>query len=359
MSSIAERLDTSEIRQAASMNLARPLKNTRVLVSMLLLGTVGLVIGLIKTPWQQTATGYGRVVAFSPDERIQTLDAPLSGRIHRWFVQEGDSVEKGDPIVEIRDIDPGIMDRLQREQDAVQKRLNAAKLQAETAQLNVERQEKAVAKGLSAPREFEKARMEWAKFLSDEAKAAEDLAKVEVRLSRQGAQLVTAPSAGRIQRRMAGEGGVLVSAGAPMATLVPETDSRAVELRIDGNDIPLVHKGDEVRIQFEGWPAVQISGWPSVAVGTFPARVEFVDAADSGGGGFRVLVTPRDREDWPEGHYLRQGTRAQGWVLLNEVKLWFELWRRFNGFPVSLPARPDMSEPTKSNKRETPKEAGG
>lgn len=356
MSSITERLDAPEIRQATALALARPLKNARLFAAFLILGTAALVVGLIKTPWQQTATGYGRVVAFSPDERIQTLDAPLSGRIHKWFVQEGDSVKEGDPIVEIRDIDPNIIARLKQEQVAVQKRLDAAKLQAETARLNVERQEIAVSKGLSAPREFEKARMEWAKFLSDEAKAAEDLAKVEVRLSRQGAQLVNAPSAGRIQRRMAGEGGVLVSAGAPMATLVPETDSRAVELRIDGNDIPLVHKGDEVRIQFEGWPAVQISGWPSVAVGTFPARVEFVDTADSGDGGFRVLVTPRNRADWPEGHYLRQGTRAQGWVLLNEVKLWFELWRRFNGFPVSLPEAPEIPKSAQEKKAEAKKE---
>jgi len=133
-----------------------------------------------------------------------------------------------------------------------------------------------------------------------------------------------------------------------LATLVPETDSRAVELRISGNDVPLVHKGDEVRIQFEGWPAVQVSGWPSVAVGTFPGQVEVVDTADSGDGSFRVLVTPRHRVDWPEGHYLRQGTRAQGWILLNEVKLGFELWRRFNGFPVSLPEPPDRNAKPRS-----------
>lgn len=343
MNSFKEVLNGRHIREAGSMRSARPLKNGWILVVFLILGAIALAYGLVKVPWQQTSTGFGKVVAFSPDERIQTVDAPLSGRISRWFVQEGDRVETGDPIVEILDIDPDILARLQREQDAVGQRLAAAKLSAETSRLNVERQEKAVAKGLSAPREFETARLEWAKHLGDEAKAAEDLAKVEVRLSRQGAQLVRAPATARVQRRMAGEGGVLVSAGAPLATLVPETDSRAVELRISGNDIPLVHKGDEVRIQFEGWPAVQVSGWPSVAVGTFPGQVEVVDTADSGDGSFRVLVTPRFRDDWPEGHYLRQGTRAQGWILLNEVKLGFELWRRFNGFPVSLPAPPDAA----------------
>jgi len=348
MNSFDETLATPEILDSTAMRSARPLKNGWLFVMFLLLAATTLVAALIKAPWQQTSTGFGKVVAFSPDERIQTVDAPLSGRISRWFVQEGDTVETGDPIVEILDIDPDILARLKREQDAVEQRLAAAKLSAETARLNVERQEKAVAKGLSAPREFEKARLEWAKHLSDEAKAAEDLAKVEVRLSRQGAQLVTAPTTARVQRRMAGEGGVLVSAGSPLATLVPETDSRAVELRISGNDVPLVHKGDEVRIQFEGWPAVQVSGWPSVAVGTFPGQVEVVDTADSGDGSFRVLVTPRHRVDWPEGHYLRQGTRAQGWILLNEVKLGFELWRRFNGFPVSLPEPPDRNAKPRS-----------
>ncbi len=355
MNIFRDTLDAPEIRATTAMQLARRLKSGRILVVGLITGAVALGVGLVKTPWQQTATGSGKVVAFSPDERIQTVDAPLSGRISRWFVQEGDLVEAGDPIVEILDIDPDILDRLKREQDAVQNRLAAAKLSAETARLNVERQDKAVAKGLSAPREFEKARLEWAKHLGDEAKAAEDLAKIEVRLWRQGAQLVTAPVSARIQRRLAGDGGVLTSAGAPLATLVPETDSRAIELRISGNDIPLVHKGDEVRVQFEGWPAVQVSGWPSVAVGTFPARVEVVDTADSGDGGFRVLVTPRHREDWPEGLYLRQGTRAQGWILLNEVKLWYELWRRFNGFPVSLSGPPEKVRDPKGGKKEDAK----
>jgi len=351
MNSFEETLASPEIRTSVSVRSARPLRNGWLFVCFLLLAATTLVVALVKVPWQQTSTGFGRVVAFSPDERIQTVDAPLSGRISRWFVQEGDTVQTGDPIVEILDIDPNILARLQREQDAVQKRLEAAQESARIAKLNVERQEKAVSMGLSPPREFEKASLEWAKHLGDEAKAAEDLAKVEVRLSRQGAQLVTAPATARVQRRMAGEGGVLVSAGAPLATLVPETDSRAVELRISGNDVPLVHKGDEVRIQFEGWPAVQVSGWPSVAVGTFPAQVEVVDTADSGDGSFRVLVTPLNRDDWPEGHYLRQGTRAQGWILLNEVKLWFELWRRFNGFPVSLPEAPDAPEKSKGGKK--------
>jgi len=350
MKSVAGYLDRELVRDAESFRRTRPLRHSRLLAALLTLLLAFILFALIKLPWQQTASGYGRVVAFSPNERIQNLNAPLDGRVSRWFVQEGDTVQPGDPIVEIVDNDPNLLDRLKREQDAVQQRLAAAELAAQTAKLNVERQEKAVAKGLAPPREFEKARMEYAKHLSDEAKAAEDLAKVEVRLSRQGAQRVTAPVKARVQRRIAGEGTIQVKSGDHLAVLVPETDSRAVELRIDGNDIPLIRKGDEVRLQFEGWPALQVSGWPSVAIGTFPGIVSVVDAADSGDGRFRVIVTPGRREDWPEAPYLRQGTRAQGWVLLRQVRLGYELWRRFNGFPPSLPASPAEMDQTEKKK---------
>lgn len=98
--------------------------------------------------------------------------------------------------------------------------------------------------------------------------------------------------------------------------------------------MPLLHIGDQVRLQFEGWPAIQFVGWPSVAVGTFGGTVKLLDATDDGSGRFRILVAPdASDEAWPEARYLRQGVRANGWVLLQQVKLGFELWRRFNGFP--------------------------
>jgi hypothetical protein len=38
---------------------------------------------------------------------------------------------------------------------------------------------------------------------------------------------------------------------------------------------------------------------------------------------------------WPDGdRWLRQGVRTNAWVLLDEVPLWFELWRQMNGFPA-------------------------
>jgi hypothetical protein len=78
-----------------------------------------------------------------------------------------------------------------------------------------------------------------------------------------------------------------------------------------------------------------------VAVGTFGGRVAFVDATDDGKGDFRVVVVPdEDDQPWPSSRFLRQGVRAKGWFLLNEVRLGYELWRQFNGFPPSYSAPP-------------------
>ena len=62
-----------------------------------------------------------------------------------------------------------------------------------------------------------------------------------------------------------------------------------------------------------------------------------MDATDDGLGRFRVLVEPDPRDEpWPSAQYLRQGVRANGWVLLDNVSLGYELWRQFNGFPPAI-----------------------
>lgn len=172
-----------------------------------------------------------------------------------------------------------------------------------------------------------------ASVLSEEASATAELVRTEGRLARQQTQQVTAPRDGVVLSVIARQGGELLKAGEPLLSFVPDTDVRAVELIMAGNDAPLISEGRHVRLQFEGWPAIQFSGWPSVAVGTFGGRVAWVDAADNGQGKFRIVIVPDGDEPWPSGAYLRQGTRVNGWVLLSRVRLGFELWRQMNGFP--------------------------
>ena len=98
-----------------------------------------------------------------------------------------------------------------------------------------------------------------------------------------------------------------------------------------------------MRLQFEGWPAVQFAGWPSVAVGTFGGVVKVVDAQGRADGRFRVLVVPDpSAAPWPEKPYLRQGGRANGWLLLDTVRLGYEFWRQLNAFPPSVEQKPDF-----------------
>lgn len=167
-----------------------------------------------------------------------------------------------------------------------------------------------------------------------------ELSALEVKRQEFERLKVRAPRSGFIQQWYGLEGSDTVKEGEQLFVIVPKSSELAVEMLISGNDMPLVHEGDRVRLQFEGWPAVQFVGWPSVAIGTFGGRVNRVFPTDDGKGNFRVLVTPDNhfaREDgWPDDKYLRQGVRANGWVLLRRVPLGYEVWRQLNGFPPSL-----------------------
>ncbi|WNG18972.1 HlyD family secretion protein [Cystobacter fuscus] len=406
----------------------------RVLMLTLLLG----VFALLVAPWQQNITGHGRVIAYAPLERQQTLQAPVAGRITRWAVQEGSRVKEGELIVELSDNDPELMTRLQEQRGAIEARISAAQSQMlayesrvdalrssrlagidaagsrvlmvrerirsaeqslaaaevtrETARLNLERQRTLHKDGLTATRALELAQLEYTKAGTDTesaraslnaarnelaalgserqriqtdadalvndglakyeyakaelAKERIELAKLDSVLARQSTQQIRAPRAGTLLRIMPRQGAEVVKVGDPLAVLVPDTDSIAVELHVPGRDAPLISPGRHVRLQFEGWPAVQFAGWPSVAVGTFGGTVAFVDAADDGRGGFRIVVVPDEGEAWPSGRFLRQGVRANGWILLDEVRLGYEMWRQFNGFPPSV----STSEPGASGK---------
>jgi hypothetical protein len=113
-----------------------------------------------------------------------------------------------------------------------------------------------------------------------------------------------------------------------------------VELSVSATDVPLLTAGRKVRLEFDGWPALQVSGWPSVSVGTFGGIIAVVDVVDDGKGKYRILVKPDPDDDpWPA--KLRMGSGVYGWAMLDEVPIWYEIWRQFNGFPPSLAYDPD------------------
>ena len=168
---------------------------------------------------------------------------------------------------------------------------------------------------------------------------------------RQGLYVVRAPQTGYIVRALKAGIGETIKEGESIATLQPEAPLLAAELYVRAMDVPLIQRGRTVRLQFEGWPAIQFSGWPSVAVGTFGGVVSVIDVVSTGTGKYRLLVRPAhpQAQDRPWPHQLRIGSGVQGWVILDSVPVWYEIWRQLNGFPPTLKTEPDVT-PTKEGK---------
>lgn len=456
-----------------ALRLTRSSRTARRISNVLMIALVFATLLIMLAPWQQSVSGTGDVLAYSPDQRPQTIQSRVSGRVYRLGdgVFENAKVSKGQLIVEMRDLDEGYSQRLsqqllnsQRDLEAIRRQVEASrrgleaaqsvvnsfqaqvvayttvrdqtqaaqdafiemarkKIEAEEQQLieysaglpqleaewertrtlqregnvslqklqEIERktqeQRAKVKRGeayvQSAKSELEgkirereakvqkaqvdidyaeaalrKSRADVSKAESDVAEAEQkyqksekELREMEVKIARQENQMITAPFDGYLVEIPPNLGTAVLSAGDPIATIVPITEDRSVQLSMAGNDIPLIDVGRHVRLQFEGWPAVQFSGWPSVAVGTFGGQVVSVDATDDGFGRFRILVRPDPNDiPWPDEAFLRQGARAKGWVLLERVPLWFEVWRRLNAFPPVIKMDKEQQKPPKSPK---------
>lgn len=415
----------------ATIHLVQSSRLARRIAKLLMVGLFASVIGMSFLPWQQTSRGSGQVIAYSPQDRQQTVEATAKGVIFRIGegLVEGSQIQKGDFILEIQPFSANKFEQLERQlaelktkKDTAKAKVEAyennvqgfkeagefavsaakelvsaakAKLQSKArlvpgyeakelqARLNYERQNSLLATGIKAPKEVEKLKKELDVAKADlaslhseiealkmEVKAKEselsekrliaktkvdyaiamredasgalatirkDIADVEIKLKERDRFTITAPKSGTIFRMPVYELGQAIKEGQALFTIIPDTTQKAVELNVNGNDMPLIQKGQEVRLQFEGWPAVQFAGWPSVAVGTFSGIVSNIDDTDNGKGEFRILVTPNENDKpWPTNRYLRQGVRANGWVMLRQVSLGYEIWRQLNGFPVIL-----------------------
>lgn len=331
--SIEAKFDPSYCAPFQTVAALVPPRPTRGFARLILVTLVLLAVVLTVTPWIQTAPGAGQIIALDPTNRVQSVTASLSGRIKRWHVQEGAQVKQGDPLVELSDNDPNYTERLQAEVDAAKSRLEARRIASEIALIDVERRQRLFDKGLAAKRDLEAANIRWRELKASEASATADVVKAQTAVSRQQTQRITAPRDGTILKIFGGDTSTFVKEGEVLVSFAPVASQRATELFVTGLDAVLVSPGREVRLSFEGWPAVQFSGWPSVAVGTFPGIVQFVDPAVSANGRYRVVVTEKPGEPWPDERFLRLGGRAQGWVLLNEVRLGYEIWRQLNYFP--------------------------
>lgn len=265
-----------------------------------------------------------------------------------------------------------------------EQKVKAAQIAVDTAELNVDRHRQLVERGLVSQRELEltiqsaiaskadlqgveamlKATKQAMRALSygrdqvsaemlqrlleaegsragafaDAAKAMNELADVELRLSnatqRRIAGRIYAPIDGTVVKMAEFGAGETVRQGDKLLRLSPTSADKAAELVADGLDAPLLNAGRRVRLLFYGIPAIPLPAWPEIMAGTYGGVIKVVDQVDDGKGNYRFWVVP-DPEDrpWPEQAHVRQGTKIMGWVILNRVPLWYELWRRVNLFP--------------------------
>ncbi|MCX2738403.1 HlyD family secretion protein [Pontibacter anaerobius] len=402
------------------------------------IGGIFLVMMLsLFLPWTQNIRSQGTLTALTPQDRPQTVEATIAGRIEQWHVMEGALVKKGDTIASLSEIkekymDPNLLTRLEEQvqakegavdanlakEKAMQEQIKALregltfslqkarnkvaqtrlKLQSDSmdvvaqrtelaiAESQFERQENLYKQGLKSLTELEQRRLKLqeaqAKLLSLinkyeatqaelqnartelnslQAEYGDKIAKAEAELSatrsytyatqadvaklqneysstqvRSQYYQIVAPQDGYVVQTLKAGIGETIKEGEPLATIMPQDPDLAAELYIDALDLPLIDPGDEVRLQFEGWPTLVFSGWPGASFGTFGGKVAVIDNTGTNGR-YRMLVVPDPAaEPWPEP--LRVGSGVYGWAMLKTVPIWYELWRQLNNFP------PDYTE---------------
>lgn len=400
----------------------------KIILYISLLGVVILFL-----PWTQNISGSGAVTTLKPNQRPQTIQSAIAGRIEKWYVQEGDFVKKGDTILFISEIkedyfDPNLVQntksqvdakkmagqsyggkvtslsaqinaienervlKLQQAQNKIRQSilkvksdsmdLEAVKTQIKIANTQFNRSVTLNKEGLKPLTDVEEKRLKLqeveAKIITQENKllaSKNELinAKVEInRISaeyaeksskarsdqftalssqydteaqvnklqnqyvnyqiRNGMYYIKAPQDGYVNRAIQSGIGETIKEGTQIVSIMPAKYDIAVETYVSPTDLPLIHKGEKVRIWFDGWPTVVFSGWPNMSYGTFGGKIVAIENFISPNGKFRVLIAPDEKEEaWPK--QVSVGSGAQTLALLENVPIWFELWRKLNGFP--------------------------
>lgn len=311
-------------------------------------------------------------------EKTQHSALTRVDQLDRRILEMRNLVKAAVPSAEARVVEAG-----NKVREAHQK-VEAAKIAATTAALNVERHKQLSKRGLVSQRELEltiqadtagQAELEGARAnlhaaeeamkslsfgrdqvnaemlqrlleaeagrdasVAEAARVGEQLADVSLRLSnaeqRRLAGKVLAPISGTVVKMAKVGVGETVRQGDTLLRLSPTSTDKAIEMTADGLDAPLLNVGRKVKILFYGIPAIPLPAWPELMAGTYSGVIKVIDQVDDGKGNYRFWVVPDpDDRAWPEQSHVRQGTKAMGWVILNRVPLWYELWRRFNLFP--------------------------
>jgi multidrug efflux pump subunit AcrA (membrane-fusion protein) len=184
--------------------------------------------------------------------------------------------------------------------------------------------------------------------------AQAEISKLENQYSnytiRNGLYTITAPQTGQIVRAEKAGIGEILKDGEMIVEIVPSDIDFAIEMFVRPVDLPLLARGQKVRLLFDGFPAIVFSGWPEASYGTFGGEVAAIENSLSDNGSYRVLIK-EDTSDkkWPS--QLMMGTGAQGIALLKDVPIWYELWRNINGFPPEYYRPKEVKDKSGSDKK--------
>lgn len=139
LDNIIQNLSTQSSGQLLSSSVTKRLG--RILLCLL-----GAFLIILFLPWRQTIPGRGTVTALRPEDRPQTVQNQIGGRIEKWAVREGDEVKKGDTILLISEVnqsyfDPNLPERLSEQltatintEKAAQQRIRATGTQISALQ---------------------------------------------------------------------------------------------------------------------------------------------------------------------------------------------------------------------------------
>lgn len=110
--SITHKVDTKRFK---SFSMVKDYKAGKIVAKVLVWVFVFFLMMLF-LPWTQNIRSRGYITTLQPEQRPQTVNSVIAGRIEKWFVREGDYVTKGDTILLISEIkdeyfDPQLLSR--------------------------------------------------------------------------------------------------------------------------------------------------------------------------------------------------------------------------------------------------------
>ena len=101
--------DNISIEKYKTLHKVEQKVSSRVLAKILTIGATVFFITMF-LPWTQNVRSSGSVTTIKPNQKPQTINSFISGRIEKWYVQEGDVIQKGDTIALLSEIKPEYLD---------------------------------------------------------------------------------------------------------------------------------------------------------------------------------------------------------------------------------------------------------